>query len=380
MEYPKICFGKNKKNPQIMNSILIKALGWLDKVANASSAFTHPLDKKAIKDAAFVLADIGISADELNSIKDICRRYFGWKDAASKVLINEIKKAMEHGGNNKSPHLSTEKILNMWNVTEDELPHKGYLRRVEIDGLWGLLDVNWADLKDDVNVIIGINGEGKTTLLNCIYDEAMKKKCENAFKIILESSKEKLYPVIYLRSYDSTIIDKRKNESWLLQELNNVVYQNQSSMSFFDYRMRILNTRKEEIRNQIQKRIDDFFKIVNSFFADSHKVIEFATEKIASIVFKDINSGSFVPLNRLSAGEKQLLLILFKVFLQEEKPFITLIDEPETSLHISWQSKLIDTLRKLNPNSQFIIATQSPSILSKGWMDKTTKINKLIKE
>lgn len=77
-----------------------------------------------------------------------------------------------------------------------------------------------------------------------------------------------------------------------------------------------------------------------------------------------------IQLEQLSSGEKQLLLILTTVFLQEEEPNILLMDEPEISLHISWQDKLIEMIRKLNPNCQLILATHSPNIFVDGWEDK----------
>ena len=65
-----------------------------------------------------------------------------------------------------------------------------------------------------------------------------------------------------------------------------------------------------------------------------------------------------------------MLLLLLRVFLLEEKESVVLIDEPENSLDISWQYKLIDLLVKLNQNAQFFITTHSPSIFGNGWGDK----------
>ena len=84
-----------------------------------------------------------------------------------------------------------------------------------------------------------------------------------------------------------------------------------------------------------------------------------------------------ISLEQLSSGEKQLLLILLKVFLQEKKPAILLMDEPEVSLHISWQQQLLDALRRLNENCQIILSTHSPSIFAKGWGDKITYMEDL---
>ena len=68
------------------------------------------------------------------------------------------------------------------------------------------------------------------------------------------------------------------------------------------------------------------------------------------------------------------------VFLQDERPTILLMDEPEISLHISWQSKLIDTIRNLNPNCQLILTTHSPSIFAKGWQDRIVYMEDLIQK
>lgn len=84
-----------------------------------------------------------------------------------------------------------------------------------------------------------------------------------------------------------------------------------------------------------------------------------------------------IQLDQLSSGEKQILLILTTVFLQEEKSAVLLMDEPEISLHITWQDRLIELIRKLNPNCQLILTTHSPNIFANGWEDKIVFIQDL---
>lgn len=79
----------------------------------------------------------------------------------------------------------------------------------------------------------------------------------------------------------------------------------------------------------------------------------------------------------LSAGEKQLLYILLTVFLMDDKPTVLLMDEPELSLHIEWQEKLIKSIRLLNPKCQIILTTHSPSIFVSGWESKLVYIEDL---
>jgi predicted ATPase len=56
------------------------------------------------------------------------------------------------------------------------------------------------------------------------------------------------------------------------------------------------------------------------------------------------------------------------------------MDEPELSLHLAWQLQLINIIQQLNENCQLIIATHAPGIFSKGWNDKITKMEDIIKE
>lgn len=69
-------------------------------------------------------------------------------------------------------------------------------------------------------------------------------------------------------------------------------------------------------------------------------------------------------LSQLSSGEKQLLIVLGEALLQENNPWIYIADEPELSLHVTWQESLVRNLKAINPNAQIIFATHSPDIVS----------------
>ena len=67
----------------------------------------------------------------------------------------------------------------------------------------------------------------------------------------------------------------------------------------------------------------------------------------------------------LSSGERNILSILEKIYFGTSDDVFLLIDEPEISLHISWQMKLIELISKINANkkkTQILIATHSPFI------------------
>lgn len=78
-----------------------------------------------------------------------------------------------------------------------------------------------------------------------------------------------------------------------------------------------------------------------------------------------VKSKDTILLSKLSSGEKQLLILFIEALLQKQRPYIFLADEPELSLHISWQRNIISAIRSINPNAQIIVATHSPEIAGK---------------
>jgi predicted ATP-dependent endonuclease of OLD family len=51
------------------------------------------------------------------------------------------------------------------------------------------------------------------------------------------------------------------------------------------------------------------------------------------------------------------------------------MDEPEVSLHIEWQKRLIDLCVELNPQVQIILTTHSPAVVMNGWIDSVTEVS-----
>ena len=74
--------------------------------------------------------------------------------------------------------------------------------------------------------------------------------------------------------------------------------------------------------------------------------------------------------DELSSGEQHLIILYLKLLIELKPNSIVLIDEPEISWHLKWQSTFIDELRQIQeqlPSLQFIIATHSMSILGENF-------------
>ena len=87
-----------------------------------------------------------------------------------------------------------------------------------------------------------------------------------------------------------------------------------------------------------------------------------------------LSNGQTHFLNELSSGEQHLLtfLTLFLVLRRNDNVFF--IDEPEISLSMAWQRKLLPLLSEFAPQAQIIVATHSPEIAD-GNIDYLRKIS-----
>ena len=122
-----------------------------------------------------------------------------------------------------------------------------------------------------------------------------------------------------------------------------------------------LSTNLEDKRKQIFKPINSYLDLLNEY----HDTKEFSFEEGGKGGLIITKKGAPIPISQLSSGEKQLIIILTETLIQKESPTVFIADEPELSLHIEWQRKIVPSIRKLNPNAQVIIATHSPEIVGK---------------
>ncbi|EJL6791338.1 ATP-binding protein, partial [Vibrio alginolyticus] len=121
----------------------------------------------------------------------------------------------------------------------------------------------------------------------------------------------------------------------------------------------------EEIENVVLK--------LNSYFEMSGKQVmrDENNKYTLALINEDPEDEEYKPIswNLLSRGEKTLLYLFFAVYYYKDKVNVFLLDEPDISLHVSWQENLISDLLSIAPNNQFIVATHSPSLVMNGWMD-----------
>ena len=126
----------------------------------------------------------------------------------------------------------------------------------------------------------------------------------------------------------------------------------------------------EHDREQIFAPLRLYEKTVNSFLKDkSANVDENGNLKIDSDSSPDLNTQF------LSSGEKQILILLTQALLEVDEPVVYVADEPELSLHVTWQEKLLESLLSLGGQIQLIVATHSPDIVGR-FSDKVVDLGR----
>ncbi|MBT1866279.1 AAA family ATPase [Enterobacter asburiae] len=121
-----------------------------------------------------------------------------------------------------------------------------------------------------------------------------------------------------------------------------------------------LDVRLQAVRS-IYITLDKFITIINELLTD--KEIGFHLSQ--GFYIRNKFEEPLTPA-QLSSGEQQLLLLFCNVLVARDNPSLFIIDEPEISLNIKWQRKLVNYLLDLTEDSrvQFMFASHSLEIIS----------------
>ena len=257
-----------------------------------------------------------------------------------------------------------------------------YIKRIEIDSLWsGKKHIVW-ELNRQVNILSGINGVGKSTILNKVIKSVntngdIINHLLKGVRIDAEPADATHIRFDFIRSLDSPVLDTdtlNMVDTRIRSALDFQLYHLQRK--YLDYQVNIGNKIIAELQaghtdaaQHLSEKKTRFQDIVDDLFTETGKKIVRTENEIR---FTQI--GEILVPYQLSSGEKQMLAILLTVLVEDNQPYVLFMDEPEVSLHIEWQKRLIDLCVELNPNVQIILTTHSPAVIMNGWMDSVTEV------
>ena len=126
----------------------------------------------------------------------------------------------------------------------------------------------------------------------------------------------------------------------------------------------VLESRARE-QELVAERLRTFERTINGYFRDKKIRVEPRKGFIISGL-----SDEQLPEESLSSGEYHLLYLMVAALTTQRRGTVLAIDEPELSMHMSWQRRLIDSLLECasNASPQLLLATHSPDIVG-GYRD-----------
>ena len=294
----------------------------------------------------------------------------------------------------------------------------------EDHSFFGTMDIDFFGSDDSYTlntiVIAGINGSGKTTLLDAIVDMMTdadntlgksyinieltelyenkllhRKHADLSLQLGFRAEHERLRDIF---KFNADWKDENRNFTDQFKQLVDsekprIVYMpteiNFSNIKVkttpYAYKYKFLNIVDENVAKDVPNYFATYIdRIVYSRKQIPDESIKTACDEINSI-FKDIEieswiiglkkDGSRMPIFRnktgkefditgLSSGERQLFLRIISLKMMEINNSVILVDEPEISLHPSWQQRIIKVYENIGKNNQVIVATHSPHVVS----------------
>lgn len=255
--------------------------------------------------------------------------------------------------------------------------------------------------KNVVNVIAGVNGCGKSTILELIsktfnfdftknfYDDIkFNIKCLDKYNLIQGSTKIEFNDeygrvlngevptptIIFLPMSDN--FNYEIKEKFDLKKEFSMQIKSDSLLGNAELYIKnyIIGQERQSREPEPHKRTLEAVENFNRYFGKCEfvtKLVDLDQFDMNRPIFETIN-GEKVTIEKLSSGEQQLYARVVSLMILNPHNSIILIDEPEIALHPKWQIEIMKIYSSIGENNQFIVTTHSPHIIA------DTHLNNLI--
>ena len=221
---------------------------------------------------------------------------------------------------------------------------------------------NWDQIKIKINTILG-----EKTIMGTVFPNEPK-----VLKSLFSDAEINYVPNqinnVTAKNIDALNTNSEKSSKNLATEITQLLIDIQSldSQDFANWGEKNIGSTVDETK--LNQRIKRFTSAFNFMFPTKRFKHIINVDSHKSIIFSE--NGNDMPIENLSSGEKQIVFrgsFLLKD-IKSNNGALILIDEPEISLHPSWQMKILEYYKRLfiNENiqtSQIIVATHSPFII-----------------
>ena len=272
------------------------------------------------------------------------------------------------------------------------------LRKLHIDDykMFKDFDISFVDENDEalpIVVLAGVNGSGKTTILGVINDinmvnddksyieyeklnEEQSRYARNYIYNIYKTNSLDVISPFYNRTEEEKIIIEKLNKNVIsfLSGIDDIKKVADEFVKTFYHFLKNKDYRPSEVTEHFHDYMKDIFSDLDIGFKYSHldrdDNVWFSSSKNKGYYYtskkNNTQKENLFKIDELSTGEKTLLSKVMYLYFLDYKDKVILIDEPELSLHPSWQNKVLKIYENFarKNNCQIIIATHSPHIIA----------------
>ncbi|MEL4897668.1 AAA family ATPase [Crocosphaera sp. Alani8] len=188
----------------------------------------------------------------------------------------------------------------------------------------------------------------------------------------------------------STITDEIKRKTLEINksksDLKRIKKLGFNSLYFPDYRrieedssnLGYKNLKLQDKTTALDETIKSFVNVCNKYLNPSKQIIY--NESAAEIYIEQTRNNENIELSNLSSGEKQIISLFSKVYIEAKEDFILIIDEPELSISVEWQQMLLPDIMKSGKCKRLIAATHSPFISKNELEPYARSLNEFVTE
>ncbi|MGF7441113.1 AAA family ATPase [Campylobacter concisus] len=150
-------------------------------------------------------------------------------------------------------------------------------------------------------------------------------------------------------------ISKKDKESILNLLDKKTELSNKSDLVFFIFKLIDIYNAHKHLDDKMKK----FRDVCNQYLFDKEVVYD---ESLVDLYICRKNTEEKVEIDKLSSGEKQIVSIFSKIYLEKNEILIVLFDEPELSLSLPWQKRLLPDIIESGKCKFLLAVTHSPFI------------------
>ena len=151
-------------------------------------------------------------------------------------------------------------------------------------------------------------------------------------------------------------IEKSDKEKIKQIVANNEIYKDENQ-HLFNLIVNLISSYEKQ--TQHDEKIRKYRDVCNAYLDGKKYIYDESNVKLE--IYRN-NYKKPISIQNLSSGEKQVLSIFSKLYLEQQKPCIILFDEPELSLSIKWQGHFLPDIMKSGKCSLLVAVTHSPFI------------------